>query len=348
MLDSILSLISLCVSDRRYLLTAAIKVLTDAIGALFLLLTPYLGGTVRSSPELVHDASANTHTHHPSPIRTLLTNPDPFTIQSPAHRGPHYKTHTPSVLVVVTCAILNTHPFFLVPDSIPPPHQIARKPTTSARRHLLRALATGPRLVRGRRRAGGNEKARPAGPVAHASPPPLRRGAYVPPVTAAVVDAAASASRIPTTPDEYAHMLQDAYKRRAEAGARAQQPNKLSGAGRPAAVGPVPPPAILYATSAAAPGMAAAGAGCSSGCRAGRGRDMWPPGPPTANPSWTSPTTTRARRRRRCRETPTTRRTSAGSSWRGTRPPASGGRRRRTWWTRMRARWASSRRRWRG
>ncbi len=124
--------------------------------------------------------------------------------------------------------------------------------------------------------------------MAHASPPPPRRGAYVPPVTAAVVDAAASASRIPTTPDEYARMLQDAYKRGAKAGARAQQPNKLSGAGRRAAVGPVPPPTVLYATSAAAPGMAAAGAGCSSGCRAGRGRDtrgrqahpqQIPPGP---------------------------------------------------------------------
>ena len=104
-------------------------------------------------------------------------------------------------------------------------------------------------------------------------PLPSSRGAYVPPVTAVVVDAAASASRIPTTPDEYARMLHEAYKRGAEAGARAQQLNKLSGAGRPAAIGPVPPPAVLYATSAAAPVTAAAGEGRSSGCRAGRGRD---------------------------------------------------------------------------
>lgn len=37
---------------------------------------------------------------------------------------------------------------------------------------------------------------------------------------------AAAASNLPTTPDEYTRMLQEAYKRGAEAGARAQQPMK--------------------------------------------------------------------------------------------------------------------------
>mmetsp|Transcript_10940 Transcript_10940/g.19993 ORF Transcript_10940/g.19993 Transcript_10940/m.19993 type:complete len:423 (-) Transcript_10940:227-1495(-) len=52
---------------------------------------------------------------------------------------------------------------------------------------------------------------------------------------------AAAASKIPTTPDEYARMLQEAYKRGAEAGARAQQPTK------PTAVGVgVPPHTVQY------------------------------------------------------------------------------------------------------
>jgi len=62
-------------------------------------------------------------------------------------------------------------------------------------------------------------------------PLPAFAAAYVKPTSAAD-------SSIPTTPDEYARMLQEAYKRGAAAGARAQQPTK-----QPMPMG-TPPPSV--------------------------------------------------------------------------------------------------------
>ncbi|KAL7544781.1 hypothetical protein ACHAWF_008147 [Thalassiosira exigua] len=85
-------------------------------------------------------------------------------------------------------------------------------------------------------------------------------GTAAPGISAPAAGAAATGpgTSLPATPDEYARMLQEAYKRGAEAGARSQRP------GAPAGVG---------AAHAAAPGVQSAGASYTS------------PGAPAAVPS---------------------------------------------------------------
>ncbi|KAL7530244.1 hypothetical protein ACHAXR_003381 [Thalassiosira sp. AJA248-18] len=59
---------------------------------------------------------------------------------------------------------------------------------------------------------------------------------------------AAAASNLPTTTDEYARMLQEAYKRGAEAGARAQKPATLVKGSMVVGVPPQPQPTSPYST----------------------------------------------------------------------------------------------------